>query len=136
MSWRTNRRIFFWLPLLQRTQKIRLPEALLFMTLHTMNICLVTYNSQKLKKSPLPRLSQTNFYWPVVMDPLTQYLSASFGLVCGTQQAPLLRTQGPCPGHSSQLSAPRSELAGINATIKLFLYLCQRYDVRDGAITL
>jgi hypothetical protein len=70
------------------------------------------------------------------MDPLTQYLSASFGLVCGTQQAPLLRTQGPFPGHSSQLSAPRSELAGINATIKLFLYLCQRYDVRDGAITL
>jgi hypothetical protein len=67
-------------------------------------------------------------------DPVAQV--ASYGLVGGTSQSSLLRTNGPCPGHPSQLSAIRSELCSVNAAVKFFLYICSKYDIKAGMVTL
>jgi hypothetical protein len=67
-------------------------------------------------------------------DPVAQV--ASYGLVGGTYQSSLLRTNGPCPGHPSQLSAICSELCSINAAVKLFLYIYSKYDIKAGMVTL
>jgi hypothetical protein len=67
-------------------------------------------------------------------DPVS--LSSSYGLVCGTQQSPLLRTQGPCLGHPAQMSAYHSELISISVSAYLFLYLCNKFCIEEGSITL
>ncbi len=67
-------------------------------------------------------------------DPST--LSSSYGFVCGTAQTPLLRTSGPCPGHPNHMSALRSELVSINAAAKYFHYICYKFGMEDGSITL
>jgi hypothetical protein len=66
-------------------------------------------------------------------DPVAQV--ASYGLVGGTSQASLLRTNGPCPGHPSQLLAIHLELYSINVAVKFFLYI-SKYDIKEGTVTL
>jgi len=67
-------------------------------------------------------------------DPITN--TAAYGMVFGTEQTPLLRSSGPCPGHPDHRSAIRSELTGLAASTFLLLSICKSGKLQNGSVTL